>query len=75
MADAGRGSGLARNKSVNAGMVFASAHRRMPSDPYQVLFASRSVDSIGNVLKRHWAYNLAPIPVIPLNVSWSRASS
>jgi hypothetical protein len=28
---AGRGGGLARNKSVNAGTVFASANRAMPS--------------------------------------------
>jgi hypothetical protein len=30
-ASAGSGGGLARNKSVNAGTVFASAHRAMPS--------------------------------------------
>jgi hypothetical protein len=29
--DAGRGDGLARKKLVNAGIVFASAHRVMPS--------------------------------------------
>jgi hypothetical protein len=35
--------------------------------PYQVLFVWRSVDPSGNVLKGQWAYNLAPVPVVPLN--------
>src|SRR5579862_1374946 len=35
--------------------------------PYQVLFVWRPVDPSGNVLKGQWAYNLAPIPVVPLN--------